>query len=193
MRKIIITTLITVLCVLTFIDVAYGFLGNKTITVTYRNISIYINGKKATPSSEPFIYNGSTYVPLRFVSEALNKDVKWDGINNRIDINDKVSATGEWVKVAEFTGGDTVKAKPFSIHSKTWKITFTAQETITNSGLFAFEAYKVGEDIFTDSVMGSFKDGKINNETYVYEGNGDFYLDITAANCTYDIIVFEQK
>ena len=193
MRKIIIISLVLVLCVLTFVNIVYGVLGSKTITVAYRNISIYVNGQKVTPEVEPFIYNGRTVVPLRFISEALNKEVKWDDKTSRIDINDKGSTTGEWVTVTEFTGGDTVKTKSFSIHSKTWKITFTAQETYANSGLFAFETYRVGEDLFTGSVMGSFKDGKLNNETYVYEGNGDFYLDITAANCTYDIIVFEQK
>jgi hypothetical protein len=29
---------------------------------------------------------------LRFISEALNKEVKWDSVNNRIDINDTNSA-----------------------------------------------------------------------------------------------------
>jgi hypothetical protein len=93
MRKIIIVSLVAVLCISIFVNVVYGVLGNKTITVTYRNISIYINGKKTTPSSEPFIYNGSTYVPLRFVSETLDKEVKWDGTNNRIDINDKTQSS----------------------------------------------------------------------------------------------------
>ena len=88
MRKIIIISLVAVLCVLIFVSVVYGFLGNKTITVTYRNIAIYVNGQKVTPEVEPFIYNSRTVVPLRFISEALNKEVKWDSVNNRIDIND---------------------------------------------------------------------------------------------------------
>jgi hypothetical protein len=193
MRKIIIISLVVVLCISIFVNVVYATLGNKTITVTYRNISIYVNGQKKTPEEEPFIYNGRTYVPLRFISEALDKEVTWNETNSRIDINDKVAATGSWVKVAEFTGGDSVKTKQFTIHSKTWKVVFTGQETIADLGYFHFFAYKVGEDFSTDSATGTFKDGKLNNETYVYKGNDDFYLDITAANCTYDIVVFEQK
>jgi len=108
---------------LTSVSIILASSGNKTITITYRNISIYINGAKKLPSNEPFIYNSSTYVPLRFVSEALDKEVKWDGIANRIDINDKSVSTREWKKVIEFTGGDSLKTKPFTIHSKTWKVT----------------------------------------------------------------------
>jgi len=79
---------LVLLLVLSIFNVVYSSLGNKTITVTYRNISIYVNGQKVTPEVEPFIYNSRTVVPLRFISEALNKEVKWDATNNRIDIND---------------------------------------------------------------------------------------------------------
>jgi hypothetical protein len=89
-----ITVLIAVLCIFVVSAnvVVFAAFGTKTITVTYRNITIYVNGQKKTPEEEPFIYNGRTYVPLRFIAEALNKEVKWDGVNNRIDINDTNSA-----------------------------------------------------------------------------------------------------
>jgi len=193
MKKIILIILVVALF-LTSVNIILASSGNKTITITYRNISIYINGVKKVPSNEPFIYNSSTYVPLRFVSEALDKEVKWDGTNNRIDINDKSASTGEWKKVIEFTGGDSLKTKPFTIHSKTWKVTYAAQAINSEvSNLFMFEPYRVGEDFGSGSVIGSFENGKVNlNEAFVYEGKGDFYLDISVLNCTYDIIVYEQ-
>lgn len=193
MKKIALIVLVAVLF-LASVSIVYATLGNKTITITYRNISIYINGVKKVPSNEPFIYNSSTYVPLRFVSEALDKEVKWDGTNNRIDINDKSTSSGEWKKVIEFTGGDSIETKPFTIHSKMWKITYAAQaKDVGSSSLFIFDAYRVGEyPSSSGSAIGSFENGKLNNETYVYKGNGDFYLSISAVNCTYDIIVYEQ-
>lgn len=55
------------------------------ITVTYDNIKVVVDGKNVQfgrdskgNQIEPFIYNGTTYLPLRAVGEALGKEVQWD-------------------------------------------------------------------------------------------------------------------
>ena len=59
--------------------------GTQNITITYRNIKLYIDGVLITPKDpngnvvEPFIYNGTTYLPIRAVGEAFGKEVHWDG------------------------------------------------------------------------------------------------------------------
>ena len=64
---------------------ANTFSRNETITVLYRDIRLVINGQQITPRDvqgnivEPFIFNGSTFLPVRAVSEALGEDVHWDG------------------------------------------------------------------------------------------------------------------
>ncbi len=51
------------------------------------NISIKVNGKYLSPDVPPFITNSSTYVPIRFVSEALNiKNIKWDAESGSVTI-----------------------------------------------------------------------------------------------------------
>lgn len=55
----------------------------------YKNITVYKNGTQVNFSNEPFIVDGTTYVPLRDVSEVLDKDVTWDGTTYKIGINDK--------------------------------------------------------------------------------------------------------
>lgn len=51
------------------------------------NISIKVNGKYISPDASPFIKNSSTYVPIRFISEALNiKNIKWDAESNSVTI-----------------------------------------------------------------------------------------------------------
>lgn len=51
------------------------------------NINIKVNGKYISPDTSPFIKNSSTYVPIRFISEALNiKDIKWDAKSNSVTI-----------------------------------------------------------------------------------------------------------
>lgn len=65
---------------------AYFTSGGKPITV-------YVNGDKLTKDSNgkdvtPFVADGVTYVPVRAISEALGKEVIWDGANASVKIND---------------------------------------------------------------------------------------------------------
>ncbi len=58
--------------------------GSEIIEIAYSNIKIYVDGLKADPKDaygrtvEPFIYNGTTYLPVRAVGEAIGKNVFWD-------------------------------------------------------------------------------------------------------------------
>ena len=66
-----------------------------TIQVVMGGIKLYVDGKLVIPTDatgrvvEPFIYDGTTYLPLRALSNALTnneKPVKWDGETNTIYI-----------------------------------------------------------------------------------------------------------
>jgi hypothetical protein len=74
---------------------SYAEITYKSILVEYRGIKINVNGKRINPDVEPFIYSGRTFVPIRAVSESLNKDVKWNDATNTIDINDKTTNNKE--------------------------------------------------------------------------------------------------
>ena len=64
----------------------------KTIEATYRGIKLVVDGVPVTPKDangsvvEPFISNGTTYLPVRAVGEALGKTVKWDGATSTVYI-----------------------------------------------------------------------------------------------------------
>lgn len=55
----------------------------------YRNIKLYRNGIQVQTSAEPFIVDGTTYLPVRAVSELLDKDVTWNQATYSIGVNDK--------------------------------------------------------------------------------------------------------
>lgn len=55
----------------------------------YKNITVYKNGNNFNFSNEPFIVDGTTYVPLRDMAEMMDKEVTWDGATYRIGVNDK--------------------------------------------------------------------------------------------------------
>ncbi|CAM3882391.1 copper amine oxidase N-terminal domain-containing protein [Alkalicoccus chagannorensis] len=67
---------------------------SRMIEIFYRVNEIEINGETATPSEEPFIHDGRTYVPLRFVSESLGSNVHWDGQTRKITITDPSGSGG---------------------------------------------------------------------------------------------------
>ena len=84
-----------IVTVLLFSGVAAAATRQETITVTYRDIKIVVDGEVFVPKDvngkivEPFLYQGTTYLPVRAVSEALGKEVTWDGAASMVHIEDK--------------------------------------------------------------------------------------------------------
>ena len=70
----------------------------KVITVTYANIKLYVDGAVITPKDsagnvvEPFIYNCTTYLPVRAISEALGKNVSWQASTKSVYIGKQPSS-----------------------------------------------------------------------------------------------------
>lgn len=91
MRKILVAVLC---CSLALVTVAYATNATKTIQAAYMNIKLVIDGVPVTPKDsngtvvEPFIYNGTTYLPVRAVGEALGKQVTWDGKTKTVYIGE---------------------------------------------------------------------------------------------------------
>ena len=75
----------------------------------YNNIKITLNGKEIKPLDangnyvEPFIIDGTTYLPVRAVSGALGLGVAWDGETNT-------------VKLTGVTSGDKTSVEAFVEH-----------------------------------------------------------------------------
>lgn len=69
---------------------AVGYDGVRTIQAVFKNIRICVDGVEMTPRDtagkevEPFIYNGTTYLPVRAVGEAVGKEVTYDGSTNTV-------------------------------------------------------------------------------------------------------------
>jgi len=67
--------------------------GYQSAQIYYKNIKIIIDGEQITPKDvlgnivDPFIMDGTTYLPVRAVSEALGMDVVWDGKTYTVYLN----------------------------------------------------------------------------------------------------------
>ena len=72
---------------------AEAALAGKTIQVL-TGVDIYVDGVEMKPTDangkpvDTFVYNGTTYVPLRAVSQYLGKNVNYDGKNQRVYIGE---------------------------------------------------------------------------------------------------------
>ncbi len=57
------------------------------ITMRINQRNAYINGNRYIMDTAPIIYKDCTMVPLRFISEALEAEVTWDGLSRTVYIN----------------------------------------------------------------------------------------------------------
>jgi transglutaminase-like putative cysteine protease len=84
----------------------------QTISATYKDIKIYIDRTLIAPKDangavvEPFISNGTTYLPVRAVAEVLGKEVSWDSGTNSVYIGAQPTAAP--TPNAEIPGGTAV-------------------------------------------------------------------------------------
>ena len=69
---------------LSLIGTASATIGSRNIKADYNDIKITLNGTQITPTDangnmvEPFAVNGTTYLPVRAVANALGIDVQWN-------------------------------------------------------------------------------------------------------------------
>ena len=89
------TTAVSLAAVLLTGSIAYGSQGQKSINVLYDDIKIIIDGIEYTPRDangavvEPFVYNGTTYLPVRGVAGAFGKEVEWDPQSSKVYLGDR--------------------------------------------------------------------------------------------------------
>ena len=68
----------------------------ETINAVYQNIKLVVDGVLIEPKDangatvEPFIYNGTTYLPVRAVGQAFGKSVTWDGDSSTVFLGGEV-------------------------------------------------------------------------------------------------------
>jgi hypothetical protein len=80
-------------CAILSATVAYAQ-DSSQIEIYYNDLKYMFDGVQKKPVvNQGFIHNGTTYVPLRFITEALGKEVSWDGDHDTIWIGKKQGET----------------------------------------------------------------------------------------------------
>lgn len=68
---------------------SHAAIATKNLQAKYNNIKVIYNGVAVPTTTEPFIVNGTTYIPLRMMADVFSKDVAWDGKSYTITVKDK--------------------------------------------------------------------------------------------------------
>ena len=116
---------------------------NKQIEVTYRDISILVNGNQISSDVEPFIFDGRTFVPVRFISEALGKNVTWDQSKYEVRIADPLTLS------EEFSGKTLYISNDFQLFSVVLEGNPTTGYSWEVNGFDQSLVKLVGEPIYT--------------------------------------------
>ncbi|WP_246066892.1 stalk domain-containing protein [Paenibacillus koleovorans] len=74
-----------------FSGLSYAAGGATGIEVYFRELKYYFDGvrKEPPPEQQGFLYKDTTYVPLRFLTEALGKPVGWDDATSSIFVGER--------------------------------------------------------------------------------------------------------
>jgi len=117
----------------------------KTITAVYNDIKIIINGSDFIPKDvngnivEPFVYNGTTYLPIRAISEAFGMKVDWNSATQTINLTGSPSLSAKHSQEKTKVFEDSFINKPLDEKwTKTGSWTFDGE-----NGLFASDTAKL--------------------------------------------------
>ena len=144
------------------VPTVFATVGTVTKELSYNDIKITLNGKEVKPTDsdgnyvEPFIIDGTTYLPVRGVANALDLGVEWDGVTNTVKLSNEESesesATGGKLKVgevilnengvkvtlSEIEAGKNIDTYYFLVENTTDAIaTFSAGDMSTNGFMIA--------------------------------------------------------
>jgi len=132
---------------------------SKTIEVFYRDIKIYINGDLIIPKDatgkivEPFIYEGTTYLPIRAISEAFGMTAEWDGETNSAYLGGSIPK--EITEVTVSTAEELIAAlgsnKRIFLEEGTYNLTAVSPSYINNPSVYFQEIYD-GPELQLDGI-----------------------------------------
>jgi len=110
--------------------------------LNYNNIKISIDGKQIEPKDasgnlvEPFIIDGTTYLPVRAVASAMGKSVQWDGETNTVNLTEPSKVIADF---HDYDRYDPDRYVTLSDLNYGQEVVFEAQGDITDFKIFYLE------------------------------------------------------
>lgn len=159
-----------------FVNSTYASQATKQLKAMYNNIKVIYNNQEVTvdASQEPFMVNGTTYIPLRMMGDVFDKKVTWDNTNKIVNVVDKTAQVPQ-------TTVDTLNAQIQSLQLQL--STATTQSTAKDTTISQLQAQITSlnnqiTDLKNDSTSSSSSttltklQTTINNAYADYKGTG---------------------
>lgn len=177
--------------------VAASTITTKTITAQYMGIQLVVDGVAVVPKDangkvvDPFVSEGTTYLPVRAIGEALGKKVTWDGKTRTVYIGQVPGTEESWM----------TKLPPYQVNKDSLvydgtdpKASFTVGGETKTTGIVLFDAVQKLSNTTDDAASafalwnpnGLYKTmtftiahstNKINSRYATNSGTLDIYLD----------------
>lgn len=92
----------------------------NTIDVVINSVNLVLDGQKLSSAGESYIldngdvvpytilYNGTTYLPVKKISEIFDKDIGWNGDTRTVSLGDQPETQDEKLNIVEVIEGDEV-------------------------------------------------------------------------------------
>ena len=141
----------------------------QNIKASYSVSKLIVNGVDTGKGSSCFISEGTTYVPLRVIAEALNQDISWDSATKTIYINSKDSTTDVIEEPTDLPATNTTTGKTNNTTNKTANSIYDTSSFITEeqAKAAAIEAVGGGTAIYV-------KEDFYDDDYYYAYSTGDF-------------------
>lgn len=117
----------------------------KQVNIQPVSVQLTFDGSELQPPAGQFVFNyqGTTYVPLRFVSYALQKNVEWDGKKSQVTISDPTESQRVAIKERLLNAGKSSStanpsATPVSITPINANFVFNGESKTTPKGQISF-------------------------------------------------------
>lgn len=133
------TKMLLIFGAIMFSSISFASVGYEALVATF---PILVNGEKISTDTPAVVIEGSTYLPLKALGQALNVEVKWNSELKRVEIEDEViicenqsdfkeiySAYKENSMRAEkkYEGNEyTITCTPYSIKRSNGKVSISA-------------------------------------------------------------------
>lgn len=175
---------------------ALAALTAKTIQV-YTGVDIYVDDMKLEPTDangnpvEVFVYNGTTYLPVRAVGEAVGKTVQWEPKTNSVYLGEH---TGEkpavWLQDLDYFTGEELSVKDMRKDNLGTPRQEVIMKSFDNTYLLNGQYSAISGTLFQDynsrssdevSYLKIYGDGELLYNAEMTKGVApiDFYVDLT--------------